>query len=226
MNKLYLLINLLVLLGPLTLSFDKKVAFFRTWKPLFLSILVMMLIYIPWDMFFTDQGIWGFNQNYLTGLTIGNLPVEEVLFFLTVPYACTFIYACVKAYLKVQLSTLVKVVILSLVVVILLGLMIIGHQQNYSFYTSLCTLITLLVFLILHKGNAFWGNFLVSYAIAMLPFFIVNGILTGSSIEQEVVWYNPQHIFNVRMFTIPIEDSIYNFGMLLLTIGSYELAKK
>ena len=76
MSNLYLIINILVLIGPLSLSFDKKVAFYKYLKALGLSILIMMGVYIPWDIIFTANNIWGFNDQYLTGITIVNLPLE------------------------------------------------------------------------------------------------------------------------------------------------------
>jgi lycopene cyclase domain-containing protein len=226
MNNLYLLINCFVLLGPLLLSFDKKVAFYKTWKALFPAQLIMMAVYIPWDMVFTDLGVWGFTPAYLTGITLGNLPIEELLFFITVPYACTFIYACVKAYFKLDMKGEVRSNILGSYATILLLIVVASYGHHYSFYTSLVSLITLIIFWNVLSRTTFWANFLVTYLIAAVPFMLVNGILTGSFIENEVVWYSSAHIFNLRIFTIPIEDSIYNFGMLLLTIGIYELLLK
>ncbi|MFT7666352.1 MAG: lycopene cyclase domain-containing protein [Patiriisocius sp.] len=49
----------------------------------------------------------------------------------------------------------------------------------------------------------------------LIPFLIVNGVLTGSFIENEVVWYNNAENLNFRITTIPIEDTIYALGMLL-----------
>lgn len=226
MSYLYLIINIGVLLGPLALSFDKRVAFFKSWKAFFFAMLIMMAIYIPWDMIFTHQGVWGFNEVYLSGLTMGNLPIEEVLFFVTVPYACTFIYACVSHYFQLNISDIGRKVIIGLTILVFCMVLYLGHDQYYSFYTALCSLLTLVFFALTIKSTRFWAQFFVSYLIAMIPFLLVNGILTGTGIEDQVVWYNSEHIFNVRILTIPIEDSIYNFGMLLLTIGSFELIVK
>jgi lycopene cyclase domain-containing protein len=52
----------------------------------------------------------------------------------------------------------------------------------------------------------------------LIPFFIVNGILTGSFIENEVVWYNDFENLGIRLFTIPIEDTVYAFTLILLNL--------
>jgi lycopene cyclase domain-containing protein len=86
------------LAGPLALSFDKKVAFFKNWKYLFPAMVIPALLYIIWDIYFTDKGVWSFNPEFITGIKLYNLPLEEVLFFFIVPYCCVFIYACIRAY--------------------------------------------------------------------------------------------------------------------------------
>jgi lycopene cyclase domain-containing protein len=49
------------MLGPLALSFDKKVAFYKSWKFLFPAVILPALFYIVWDMYFTANGVWQFN---------------------------------------------------------------------------------------------------------------------------------------------------------------------
>lgn len=226
MQYLYLILDLATLLGPLLLSFDKKVAFFKTWKALFPAIAIMMLLFIPWDIYFTEIGVWGFNPDYLSGIYIGNLPLEECLFFIVVPYACVFIYACLKAYFpNLSLSnSLLNTVIITL----FLGLMLFVFIDLSAKYTVL-TFFLLGIYLLAQKyifRSEWLSHFLLAYAISLIPFLIVNGVLTGSWIDEQVVWYSSDHITGKRIGTIPVEDTMYNMLMLLMTIHFYEVFRK
>jgi lycopene cyclase domain-containing protein len=64
----------------------------------------------------------------------------------------------------------------------------------------------------------YFSNFLIAYIIHLVPFFIVNGILTALP----VVWYNDTENFGVRMGTIPVEDAIYSLLLLLGNVTIYE----
>ena len=52
--------------------------------------------------------------------------------------------------------------------------------------------------------------------------FIVNGVLTGSLIDNQVVWYNDAENLGIRMGTIPLEDSIYAYSMILMNLFFFE----
>lgn len=222
MQYLYLILDIATLLGPLALSFDKKVAFYKTWKALFPAIGIMMLLFIPWDMYFTEIGVWGFNPDYLSGIYIGNLPLEECLFFIVVPYACVFIYACLKAYFP-NLS-LSNSLLNAIVITLFFGLIFFVFLDISAKYTTL-TFSLLGIYLLAQKHIfkiAWLSYFLLAYAISLIPFLIVNGVLTGSWIEEQVVWYSADHIIGERIGTIPVEDTMYNMLMLLMTIHGYE----
>ncbi|MBA3284419.1 MAG: lycopene cyclase domain-containing protein, partial [Nitrosopumilus sp.] len=90
----YLLINFFAVIIPVVFSFHPKLNFYKNWKYFFLANLVISAIFIAWDMLFTHWGIWGFIPKYLIGINIINLPLEEVLFFIFIPFSCLFTYHC------------------------------------------------------------------------------------------------------------------------------------
>ena len=91
-HYLYLLINVFTLSIPVARSFDQRAPYYKLWKPLFLSITLVGAFFIVWDVIFTINGVWGFNDDYLVGFRIFHLPIEEWLFFVCVPYSSVFIY--------------------------------------------------------------------------------------------------------------------------------------
>jgi lycopene cyclase domain-containing protein len=223
MGNLYLYLDLFTLLGPLLLSFDKKVAFYKSWKHLFPGILLMSLIFITWDVAFEHYGIWGFNDDYLIGLMVLGLPIEEWLFFVVVPYACVFIYACLNAYVSRDVLEKFHRPFFWLLIAVLLVTGVVFYNRLYTSITFLGTAGYLIYHLI--KKSSWLSRFLLAYLVSLVPFLLVNGVLTGWQIDHEVVWYNSNHILNLRIGTIPVEDSIYNLFMLLITIHVYESLK-
>ncbi len=63
-----------------------------------------------------------------------------------------------------------------------------------------------------------FGKATFVYAILLIPFIMVNGILTGSWIAAPIVSYNPAENIGIRLLTIPVEDVFYGFEMILLNI--------
>lgn len=221
----YLWINVFSLLGPFILSFDKKVRFYTHWKTVFPSILIVGAGFIAWDVYFTEQGIWGFNPQHLTGITLFNLPIEECLFFFTVPYACVFIYEVVKGYLPKFIPKRFSYYFSLLFTIISIVLAIYFHENWYTFYALLgAGIINWIVYF--GFTPKWYPYFIVAFLFTQIPFLIVNGILTGATTPEPVVWYNEQHIMGPRIYTIPVEDVFYNFFMLFSIVVIHEWLRK
>lgn len=220
MKSLYLLIDGLTILFPFLLSFDKKVSFYTNWKFVFVAIIAIGLPFVLWDIGFTAMGVWGFNPNYLTGINIGNLPLEEVLFFLVVPYSCTFIYACVKAYFPTVKLKGFNQIFYALLAIYCIALLIFGWGGWYSMAASSLALISIPLLRQLKINLTYLP---LSFVIALIPFCIVNGVLTGTGIENEIVWYNNVENSGKRFFTIPIEDVVYAWTLLAGNIVIFQL---
>ncbi len=66
------------------------------------------------------------------------------------------------------------------------------------------------------------GRFYFTFGFILIPFLLVNGILTGSFIDGEVVWYNDKENLGFRLATIPFEDVFYGMLLLLCNISIFE----
>lgn len=216
----YLLINILIITIPLFLSFEKNLRFYTKIPFYLFSISIVSTAYIIWDSIATDRGDWGFNPDYLSGLYFFNLPIEEILFFITVPYSCIFIYETVGFYKNDYKIKSNKYFIILPIAALLLNAYLFRNQLytfTVSFYAVSFFLISILFYNKLVLSRNFWITILVSF----IPFFIVNYILTSIPI----VTYNPEAIWNLRITTIPAEDFIYSFSMISLWIMFYEFGK-
>jgi len=56
------------------------------------------LVFIVWDILVTDLH-WSFNDRFILGVKIMNLPLEEVLFFVFVPLTSILLYETVGYFL-------------------------------------------------------------------------------------------------------------------------------
>ncbi|UEG50539.1 lycopene cyclase domain-containing protein [Ferruginibacter lapsinanis] len=211
------------LVGPLGLSFDKKVAFYKNWKYLFPAMLLPALFYIVWDIFFTSKGIWSFNEEYISGIKIINLPLEEVLFFFIVPYCCVFIYECIHVYFPQVNNKRVGDIVLKLLAVVLLIVGIIFYDKWYTSCTFILNAVFITAIYLTRKHfNMFDATlFLVAYLVMLIPFLIVNGFLTSIP----VVIYNNAENVGIRISTIPLEDTFYGMLLILMNIVIYEKLK-
>ena len=177
----------------------------------------MMLLFITWDVFFTHIGVWGFNPDYLTGLNLANLPIEEWLFFICIPYACLFTYEAMLFIIKRDILGSVARPLLSILAIALVAVAFLDIGW-YTTVTFILTAAFLLYWIYIEKAD-YLGRFIVSYLICLIPFYLLNGVLTGSWIAEQVVWYDDTQNLGIRIGTIPIEDSVY----MLLMLGSVTL---
>lgn len=223
---LYLIINGLTILFPFLLSFDRRVHFYKKWKYLLPASLLTALIFIPWDIYFTQVGVWGFNPDYYYApLKMWGLPIGEWLFFVTVPYGCVFIYECLNYYINKDIFKKIEPVITYLFVLILLTLAIIQWGKMYTVTTFLLTAAFLMYYVFTNK-SAQLSRFYLAYVVSMIPFFIVNGILTGAATKAPIVVYNNAENLGIRLGTIPADDLVYCFLLLLMNVSFFEYFKK
>lgn len=211
---LYLILNLGSLSVPLFYSiFEKKFHFIQYFKIAIISIALVAIPFLIWDAIFTSAGIWGFNPDYYLGLKFFKMPIEEWLFFFCIPYACLFTHEVLKyLFPKYKLSKSGTVILSFLIILVIFLLLIFNFGKWYTTVNFCCFLALMLYSVTYHLKTL--QEYYPSFLIILIPFLIVNGILTGSFIDEPVVWYNNAENLGIRIFTIPVEDVFYAFTML------------
>ncbi|UCF08760.1 MAG: lycopene cyclase domain-containing protein [Thermoplasmata archaeon] len=217
----YLVINLLIIIFPLLFSFEKRIRYYTHFRSLFPAIFMVGTYYIIWDAVATARGDWGFNHEYVMDFNFAGLPLEEVLFFVTAPYSCIFIYEALLLSLRDRELTVNPKLFIIPAVILAAGGVLFLHQNYTSAVLFSCALFFIMAIFILPsmlKSRAYW----LYIIIVFIPFFVMNYLLTSIPI----VLYNSDAIWKARVTTIPLEDFFYNFGMLSFYLMIYLSFKK
>ena len=225
MNKLYLLLNIGSILVPFLVSFHPRLKFYKKWPSFFIGVIITSVVFIIWDVFFLRIGIWGFNPDYYLGYTFFGLPMEEWMFFLFIPYACIFMhYSLLELFPKFSYNQKRS----KQITVLLLCYFTVSLILNYNKWYPLVnyTLAIALLLLVYTSNKNLLRTYYKTFVIMLIPFVIVNGVLTGTGINDQVVWYNNLENCGVRFFTIPIEDATYAFTMILSTLYIIDFLEK
>ena len=207
--SLYLLLNIIIISIPLLLTFAPKVYYYRRIKSLLFSVLIISTLFIVWDALATARGDWAFNHRYVGEFRMFGLPVEEILFFLTVPYSCIFLYETFKTYFR-EKKVFYSIHLYNVLALICFAIAIIFIHKSYTATVFILTgtlfASARFCFKSMFSSSLYWLYIIV----CTLLFGIFNHVLTSLP----VVSYSAQAITGLRVGTIPIEDFFYNFSLL------------
>jgi lycopene cyclase domain-containing protein len=89
---------LLVMAGcaviTLPLEFVLCARVYARWRRLLLTLLPVLAVFITWDALSIHADFWSYRR--LTGARIGNLPIEELVFFVVVPICSLLTFEAVR----------------------------------------------------------------------------------------------------------------------------------
>tara|TARA_B110000037_G_scaffold38003_1_gene46704 strand:+ start:422 stop:895 length:474 start_codon:yes stop_codon:yes gene_type:complete len=150
--------------------------------------------------------------------------MEEYGFFLTVPFACLFVYEVLNYFVKKDILGKYRLAITWCFFLVSLILGVFLYPRIYS--SSVFFLCAFLLSYQLFVAKSNWlGRFYLTFFVCLIPFTIMNGWLTGGFTEEPIVWYNNIENSGLRLGSIPLEDSFYQLSYLLLIVSVYERVK-
>jgi len=217
----YLIFNMLVISGPLVFGSWRPFYFIDRWIPALLSVVVVGTPYIIWDVLVTGRH-WHFNPAYVCGLYIGGLPVEEWLFFITVPFACLFTWEMIRRYSKQTTLEWIRILRPYLYVIPAAGMLLFLAGLEYTGLALIFSGLAVFADQVLRTDLLLQRPFYIYLALIVVFTIIFNGFLTA----RPVVLYGEDYQIGLRIFTIPVEDFAYGSSLICLNTVVFERLKR
>jgi lycopene cyclase domain-containing protein len=85
-HLLYLALLAGCLIGTAVVEVVLRTGVYARWRRLLLAVLPTVVVFGAWDVYAIEQHQWSYVPRWVTGVRLpGELPLEELLFFLVVP---------------------------------------------------------------------------------------------------------------------------------------------
>ncbi len=97
MRAAYLVVLAVCLLGTLPLELVLHTRVYGRPRRLLLTLLPVVAVFVGWDVLAIRAGHWGYDPRQTTGVLLGNVPLEEVAFFLVIPICAILTLEAVRA---------------------------------------------------------------------------------------------------------------------------------
>jgi lycopene cyclase domain-containing protein len=134
-----------------------------------------------------------------------------------------FSFFAFQYFIKTNILQKYQVIISLILIAILFIVAIVNYNKLYTSITFFATSFYLM-YQVFKKTDL--SLHYLSYFF-ILPFFILsNGVLTGSFLIEPIVWYNDAENLGIRLFNIPIEDSVYGLLLIFMNIELFQYFKR
>lgn len=216
----YLIFNIIVISGPLFFGSQKRFYFFNYLKEAFFAIVISSIPFIIWDISVTNRH-WFFADEFTIGLRIFQLPIEELMFFFTVPFACLFTWQMVKKHSSpIVIDNLFNNLIFLSISIFFLFVSVLALLLGKE-YTALAGMFFIVSILI----DRIWGASILNHSKFLFYFILVSFftlIFNGYLTWRPIVTYDAIYQLDFRIFTIPIEDFFFGYALLIITTTIFE----
>jgi lycopene cyclase domain-containing protein len=212
----YLIFNIIVLTGPLFFGAMKPFYFMDRVKYTILPIIIPAILFLIWDSTVTYSH-WFFNEKYILGITIFNLPIEEILFFITVPFACLFTWEMIIRRTGEKKLEWIGKIRPYIYLIIPTGIVVFLSGKHYTGLAVTFLGLAVLLDQLLKTNLILEKRFYIYLSFVLFFTLIFNGYLTW----RPVVTYGVDYQLDFRIITIPIEDFVYGTALIFMNTAIY-----
>jgi lycopene cyclase domain-containing protein len=91
---LYLVVMAGCVIGTLPLELALRARVYARWRRLLVTLLPVLVVFLTWDSLSIHAGFWSYRK--VSGIRVGNLPIEEIVFFLVIPTCAVLTFEAVR----------------------------------------------------------------------------------------------------------------------------------
>lgn len=184
----------------------------QRWRAAWGAVAAAAVPYLIWDALVTGRH-WWFNPRFILGVRLAGLPVEEVLFFFTMPFACLFSWQVIfHGDRDLPLPGLRAVYAPALALVPLGAWLFAARGLEYTGLALGSFGLAAAVDLALRTRVLARPRFLALLAFVVALTTLFNGYLTA----RPVVLYDEHYQLGIRVLTVPVEDYVYGLSLVYL----------
>jgi lycopene cyclase domain-containing protein len=92
MRYLAVMAGCIVVTLPLELVLHARV--YARWRRLLLTLVPVLVVFVTWDVLAIHAHDWSYR--HVTGVRIGNLPIEELVFFVVIPICSLLTFEAIR----------------------------------------------------------------------------------------------------------------------------------
>lgn len=210
---IYIIFNTAVLLPVIILSLIYDVKLHTKWRQFVWIFATVSIPFILWDVWAANNGHWLFSDIYILKYRIFGLPIEEILFFLTVPIAMVYVWLVIIKYIPNKKTN--KYIARLAVGTIGLASLIFAVDNWQLGYTRSAGVVSFIVSLALMFNKIIYtSRFWIFQVIHAVLFLMFNTFLTALP----VISYGVNSITGFRVGSIPIEDFLFSYILVSASI--------
>ncbi len=208
MRAEYLLFDALVFLPPFLFSLTRVAGVRARLPALFFAIAATAVPFVAWDAAVAGRH-WSFEPTRVLGVRLFGLPIEEVLFFVAVPFACLFTWETLLGGPRAALSSRLRLAPFAVMALLLPAAYALSAGREYTAAAlaalALSAALDRALGTRLFEHPRYWLFLAVVSALGLL----FNGYLTG----RPIVLYGAPYFLGLRLGPVPLEDFVYGAAM-------------
>lgn len=218
MKYLFLLIDLFNIPVAVIFSFLDKYSGGSGGKKFLSPVIISGTLFTLIGSYFTFLGVWQVSSNYTTGWHIGNLPVEEALYFFCIPFPLLFCFDYLTGRAKGPVKRW-RGVDLAFIFCLANAAVFFSHKIFGFFVFAL--LASLLIIAKVIARVKWLSKFYMTCLYSFFPLLVIDNLLIGSLSGKPIIIFNNLAIIGIRIYSVPVEMIFYNMVLILVNLLLY-----